>query len=533
MGIVIHYNKLLVFSKGTKKYFYTEFGDDVNIIYGKNTSGKSTLIQLIHYAFGINDEKEKLHDILEENIIVRLECTLQKSNCNEKLIFIRDNENIYIQKDNLPVEAFNGMSGNSSFEHDRLKKYIRELFGFNLYLEQKGVYKIASIETIFLPYYIAQDVGWISLRKSFKGMDFYKNFREDFLDYYSGITNNDDREEKIKYEKDLKETKTQLDFFNEIENNSPELTISKLVDDEYTEKTKGYIENHKDNKKELLTEEKEYVLKCNELSYLKERKSILQKVKNNLKEQNPLDDDNCPVCQQELPTDTKHIYEYLQDKNDTDEELEKINSKIKILQRNIDKYSNNISEIRENLKKEYEILKKYSKEQITYDSWLNHKTNLKLVDTIDNNLLSLRGKEQDILASLEKFKNDADILKDRNTKEKEFWKTFHIYLNNLGVKELREDRFQKLYRITFFPSQGVELHKTILAYNFAFNKLMKDTKTIHRLPFMLDAIFKEGVIDYLFKKKFSEIFQDFNTSEKEINLLKKKILNDELKNFNL
>ena len=52
------------------------------------------------------------------------------------------------------------------------------------------------METMFLPYYVSQDVGWVYLRKSFSNLNFYKNFKEDFLDYYLGIENVIDREEK-------------------------------------------------------------------------------------------------------------------------------------------------------------------------------------------------------------------------------------------------------------------------------------------------------------------------------------------------
>ena len=41
--------------------------------------------------------------------------------------------------------------------------------------------------------------------------------------------------------------------------------------------------------------------------------------------------------------------------------------------------------------------------------------------------------------------------------------------------------------------QGVELHKTVMAYHFAFNKFIKGTGSIHRIPFMLDAVFKEDI----------------------------------------
>ena len=66
-------------------------------------------------------------------------------------------------------------------------------------------------------------------------------------------------------------------------------------------------------------------------------------------------------------------------------------------------------------------------------------------------------------------------------------------MSELGIKDFfDDDRFNKLYRMSFFPKQGVELHKTILAYNFAFNRIIKDSY-VHRFPFVLDAIFKEDI----------------------------------------
>ena len=50
--------KLFVYSEKNKKFFYTEFSDGVNIIYGKNTAGKSTVFQSIYYALGINDNNQ-------------------------------------------------------------------------------------------------------------------------------------------------------------------------------------------------------------------------------------------------------------------------------------------------------------------------------------------------------------------------------------------------------------------------------------------------------------------------------------------
>ena len=37
-----------------------------------------------------------------------------------------------------------------------------------------------------------------------------------------------------------------------------------------------------------------------------------------------------------------------------------------------------------------------------------------------------------------------------------------------------------------FPKQGVELLKTMLAYYFAFNKVIEETEYVHRFPFLLE-----------------------------------------------
>ncbi|MBT0420191.1 AAA family ATPase [Morganella morganii] len=63
---------ILAYSISSGKFFSTDFGDSVNIIHGRNTSGKSTLMQSILYSMGVNDSKENLTDIINENVIFRL-----------------------------------------------------------------------------------------------------------------------------------------------------------------------------------------------------------------------------------------------------------------------------------------------------------------------------------------------------------------------------------------------------------------------------------------------------------------------------
>ena len=70
-----------------------------------------------------------------------------------------------------------------------------------------------------------------------------------------------------------------------------------------------------------------------------------------------------------------------------------------------------------------------------------------------------------------------------------------------------DDRFLLLYKIPAFPHQGVELLKTLLAYHFAFVKIINETPSTHRLPLLLDAIF-EGDLEEDNKHKIVKFIYD-------------------------
>lgn len=63
--ITIKFNSLFVYSEEYNLSFYKRFTKRVNIISGRNTSGKSTIIQSFLYTLGINDVKSKLQEILD------------------------------------------------------------------------------------------------------------------------------------------------------------------------------------------------------------------------------------------------------------------------------------------------------------------------------------------------------------------------------------------------------------------------------------------------------------------------------------
>lgn len=509
MKSIITYKRFFAYSEDKNTFFNTEFFEGINIIHGKNTSGKSTLIQSILYTFGINDEKNKLDELLKEKVIFRLDLIV-KNEQSENISIIRDDEIIVIKRSGKPIEKFIGISGNKAVEHKNLKEYLGHLFGFKLYLESLGEYKQASLEAMFLPYYIAQDVGWVYRHKSFRGLDFIKNFKRDFFDYYLGIVDEYDRDKKFKLENLKKEYETEIKFLLNTEQKKDELQLSILKDEKFVLKAMEYIETYKTNKSKLIELEKEYLLKSNKLAFLEQRKSMLARVKNALNKQVPFEND-CPTCNQGLPKTIEAIYEFYQDLNDTEEQIIVVNKVIKDLKDtagNINSIKNDIQKYKQLVAKDYEILVKYDVNDLSFNTWLDNKANVKLSENITTKIGELTINLEKTTSDLGQFKTDDEILKERTIKDYQFKEYFKESLLALGVKNFDDDRFYFLYKIPAFPKQGVELLKTLLAYSFSFNKIIGQTDYVHRLPFMLDAIFEGDLEDENRIKILNFIYQN-------------------------
>lgn len=491
MNISVKYNRFFAYSAKEKKYSYTEFSEGVNVVHGKNTSGKSTFIQAILYTFGINDEKRKLEELLEDDVLFRLDFTIY-ANRKKNVSIVRDDEIIAIKVDQSPTIKFIGIGGNKSREHIKLKKFLSNIFEFSLHLEYENEYKPASIEAMFLPYYVAQDVGWVYRHKSFRGLDFVKNFKVDFFDYYLGIVNNFDRLEKSSLEKKKRALEAKSKILHQLEKSDEKIKLSKLKDEVFTARTLEYISPYKENKSRLIELEKEYLSVCNKITLLEESRKVLLRVKRSLNK-DILANEKCPTCTHKLSHTVEDTYNYLQDVNDTEKQIKELNGNIKSLKGEQGKLNSILNEMNEKKKvveQEYEMLINYTVDNTTFESWLNTKVNTKFSGELKSKLGEITSEIYDTTNKLEKFKPDDLIKEERNNASYTFKGIFEKYLKELKVKPFGDIRFYLLYEIPALPTQGVELLKSLLAYNFAFIKLIKETDYVHVLPLMLDAIFE-------------------------------------------
>ena len=492
MKTTLELNRILVFSEPNNKYFFTEFQKGLNVIYGRNTAGKSTLIQLILFTFGINDNKIKLAEILSEEIFIRLDCSITQGNEKLNYTFIRQDDTLLVRNTHGKVIRFNGVGSDQSYEHVKLKHFFHELFHFDLKLESKSGISEAPIETIFLPYYVSQDVGWVYLRKSFNNLTFYRGFKEDFLDYYLGIEDTTDKEAKRLVEIKIKGLQQQANFLSEFERDNKELEVSKTVDETISGKANDLLETISSNRDELLKLEKKYMKDSDLLSFYTQRSAVVSKVSRNHEHQFP-GSDSCPTCAQTLPVNLEKIYTFYQAENDSQTLKLNLKEKVKKLQSDLNSTNKKIENYRKHLQENDKIYQSYSSNNVTLDSWIKNKANIQLRDGIVSQIGQIKIDIDEAKEELKDFKTEDQILAER-AKKNALFKNSYIKKNGiLGVPIIDDDRFYKVYELSSFPFQGVELHKAVLSYHFAFNELISKTDNVHRLPFFLDGVFKEDL----------------------------------------
>lgn len=488
----LNLKSLLVYSPDDEKGFYTEFGESVNIIHGRNTSGKSTLIQSIIYAMGINDSKDNLNDINSGHVFFRLDCVLEKAGEICSLVFIRSDDTLVLQKGNEPAIRFDGINSNNSFEYGRYKEILSKLIGFDLVLQKQSELVSAPLEAALLPYYVSQSVGWVYIRESIGDYRFYKDFKFDYLDYYCGIESGHERIRKYDLEKEKKELNFELKQLDSYELKNADLKVSKLLDERFKGEVENYLEGYQSLNKELSDKEAEHTKLCNKSSMLRGRQKVLSQIITNIKNQRPKID-QCPTCDQHLPGDLKEFYRYSQDVNDALKEKDRVKENIKINASKLNSIEKSLTYLREKIENEYGVLRRLKSENITFDSWLDHNANLRMLKNISIKKAACEKRIHGINNDIEKLGSGVDIDSLRKAKEREFLSIFKRKASALGVKLPKETKYQDLYSINSFPYQGVELHQLLMAYNFSFYEMVIKAPAIHSFPFLLDAVFKEDI----------------------------------------
>ena len=218
----------------------------------------------------------------------------------------------------------------------------------------------------------------------------------------------------------------------------------------------------------------------------------MSQVITNIKKQRPKID-QCPTCDQNLPGDLKDFYNYSQDVNDAIKESERVKEDIKKSVSKLNSTEKVVSSLRIKAEEDFGVLRRLKADNITFDSWLDHNANLRLLKNISIKKASCEKRMEALNGKIEGIGSGVDIESERRKKEKEFLSIFKNKTESLGVKIPTEQKYQDLYSLNSFPYQGVQLHLLLMAYNFSFYEMTIKSSNTHSFPFILDAVFKEDI----------------------------------------
>lgn len=175
---LIHFKDISILSRRDKKGFSFEFSPTVNMIFGENDTGKSSLIKALYFTLGGDCRIDK--DWKDDDIITKVCISVKGKNYS----FIRHNKRISIfsnSDDSKPLVTSSHMSA--------IATQIKDIFDFNLQLSYKktGKQSQANPACLYLPFYIDQDNGWHTVLSSFSGLSMYDEWQKNSIQFHSGI----------------------------------------------------------------------------------------------------------------------------------------------------------------------------------------------------------------------------------------------------------------------------------------------------------------------------------------------------------
>ena len=179
-------SEILLLSQKEKKAKRVEFDRHRTLIYGKNHTGKSSLMKSIYWTFGA----EPLFNVKFKgaNITSLVKFELD----NEKYQIIRDGKRFSIyDKNNNQLGIFDSVT-------KELGPFLSNLFDFKpLFQSHKSGFIIPPPAYLLLPFYVDQDESWSKSWSSFKSLQQIKDYRNQCINYHSGIRPNEYYQTKV------------------------------------------------------------------------------------------------------------------------------------------------------------------------------------------------------------------------------------------------------------------------------------------------------------------------------------------------
>jgi len=468
---LIHFKSISILSRRDKKGFSFEFSPTVNMIFGENDTGKSSLIKALYFTLGGDCRLDK--DWKDDDIITKV-CMSVKG---KSYSFVRHDKRISIflnSEDSKPIVTSSHMSA--------IADKVKDIFDFNLQLSHKktGKQSQANPACLYLPFYIDQDNGWHTVLSSFLGLAMYDDWQKNSLQFHSGMKPKEYYElvgEIKTIQLDLEELSATLDVVLAAKKRFEE-SFGRVLFDIDIEYYQDLLNKFLAKCRELNEEESEFRLKL--LSSLSSRDSIASEI---------------DVCRSLVENFDDHTTSDVAEKYHMCENREQILEMLPQMYDEKQALDDQINSIKEELRQsqalssELNSMMREVRGELTLQDVIKSQASKEVEFTFDEQIRSLHekiGAKTTALEALTKKQNEFTDKKRTQSINDDFKSFLAIAQDKLGIGSPIIAPLIQYGKITRSKT-GSRSPRSIFAYHYGLLKTMEKHSTVNMLPVVIDS----------------------------------------------
>lgn len=485
----IYFKSTHLLSLEQKKGFAFEFSPNINLIYGENDTGKSSLIKSLYYTLGADIHLDKEWE--KDNFISKVVICIK----SRDYAFLRHGRRISIfDLDNDSQQLV------SSVNRSEIAKVVGNIFDFNLKLTTKTTSKQSQAypASLYLPFYIDQDSGWSKVLESFNGLAMYKDWQKNILQFHMGIK-----------PKEYYSLRGQIDLLDgellKINATLQALEAAKARFEESFGRVLfdidlGYyemlLERFLKKSQELHKEETKYRLKLiDELTHRDDIAAEIEECEVQLEENNvsdlsetiDLEDKYAILKNRDILLDL--IPQLQEQKFVHTQNIEALRAELKEAQKTSSELNTMLRKVENELTLQ-DVIRSQASKQV-------EDTFYEQIDQITDEISALNSNKDEITETISKYTNRKRTLEINN----EFKEYLSFAQAKLGIKNPVVKNAIQYTSITKSET-GSRAPRSILAYHYALLKTIESRSSIPMLPVVIDSPKQQDPDKHITKKIF-------------------------------
>lgn len=510
------FKEIWILSKAEKAAINVKLATGVNLLVGENDVGKSTLVKSFYHCLGANTPQLNNSVWKKANPAYCVKIAID----GVEYFVLRDEKyfGVFDANKNL-VSRHSGITGETGIAH-----FINPLLDFNIELERQANSQLglAGPAYYFLPFYVDQDEGWSTTWASFTGLQMFKDYRKNMIEFHLGVRPQSYYDAR-KRDLELRETLSDIEVERlsmQAARDSVRRRKERVQVDIDPAAFRAEMEEAVDRYNTIYAEQQSVLVRLKDIR--SQRNSIeteLNLLRHAIAEleadyayaESPQTPDvvGCPTCGTEFKNsfverfgildDIDHcralIDQWLKKRSDASERLEAVEAEY-------GQVSSKLSEV--------EAIMHRTKESITLAELITSEGMKEMIKSLNADIEVFLEREQNVTKSIQA--NSAGLNLD-NKKKKEivdFYKArMKEHLNALNVGVLSEDDYKTLEKQIKNNALGSDLPRSLLAQYFAFLHTMKKFNSFVCCPMLIDSPFqqeqdaanKTAIFDFILSKR--------------------------------